>query len=434
MRRIVLLALFLSPGILHAQTIEEQLRDLRNEVLRLRQELDDVKQQLRDRDQRTEELPLIQAQVQEQAQTKVETSSKLPLKLFGTVVANTFVNTGEPNWLDIPNIANAKNPAFHPGSFSSTLRQTRIGAVFEGPEVAGMKVNGTVAMDFFGGIPNFQTGPVMGLPRLLYAYMRLDGEKTAVEIGQDQMILAPKNPTSLVGMSFPILYRSGNLYLRVPQIRAERQLASRGFGQIRAVGGILAPVAGDFVNAQYQFVPPNLAGERSRMPATQARLSWRASPAGPYEQPKWEFGASGHYGRERYATALVPSWAGAVDLDANFGRIGFGGEYFAGRNLDAFGGSIGQIAKSQGGFLEARLAATSRLSFNGGYGKDRLFKIARFPAQLTQNATVFANGIYSFTSEFRAGLEYQRLVTRPLGSGISSNRNQHFNLTFAYSF
>src|SRR5207244_88215 len=90
------------------------------------------------------------------------------------------------------------------------------------------------------------TGQVMGLPRLLYGYVRLDGEKIGIEIGQDQMILAPKNPTSLLGTSFPTLYRSGNLYLRAPQIRAERLLASGDFGQIRAVGGIMAPIAGDF--------------------------------------------------------------------------------------------------------------------------------------------------------------------------------------------
>jgi len=293
-------------------------------------------------------------------------------------------------------------------------------------------VNGTIAADFFGGIPNFQTGQVMGLPRLLYAYMRLDGEKTAFEIGQDHMVLAPKNPTSLAGMSFPTLYRSGNLYLRVPQIRAEQVLASGGFGQIRAVGGVIAPIAGDFTNAAYQFVPPNLAGERSKAPGAQSRVSWRATPAGPYEQPQWEFGVSGHYGRERYTTGVTPSWATAFDFDLNAGRIGLGGEYFVGRNMDAFGGSIAQIAKSQGGFVETRIAATSRLSFNGGYGADYLFHLDRLPANLSRNSTAFANMIYSFTPEFRTSLEYQRLTTKPVGR--SSNRNQHFNLTFAYSF
>src|SRR5262245_26830718 len=214
MRQILPVLFLLFPiQVAYSQTVDEQLREMRSEIQRLRQELDDVKHQLQERDQNFEQLPLLQAQIQEQAQTKVESSSKLPLKLFGTVASNTFYNTGNPNWLDIPNIANPKNPAFPNGSFSSTLRQTRFGAGFEGPEVARMKINGTVAMDFFNGIPNFQTGQVMGIPRLLYAYMRLDGEKTAVEIGQDSMILAPKNPTSLMGMAFPTLYRSGNLYL-----------------------------------------------------------------------------------------------------------------------------------------------------------------------------------------------------------------------------
>jgi hypothetical protein len=432
MPRILLILIIFSTSAAQAQTVDEQLRELRAEIQRLRQELDGVKQELRNRDQAVDDLPLLQAQVQEQAQTKVEAGSKLPLKIFGSIVANTFANTGEPNWLDIPNIAGARLPGIRPGSFSSTLRQTRIGAVFEGATVAGMKLNGTFVADFFGGIPNFQTGPVMGLPRLLYAYMRLDGEKTAIEIGQDQMMLAPKNPTSLMGMSFPTLYRSGNLYLRAPQIRVEQTVASGRLGQFRAVGGIMAPIGGDFPNTSYQFVPPNLAGERSRSPAVQSRLSWRAAPAGPYEQPQWEFGVSGHYGRERYTAGTLRSWATSADLDANVGRVGFGAEYFVGENLDAFGGSLGQVAKSQGGFVEARLAATSRLSFNSGYGTDRLFKLVRFPAPRSRNATFFANGIYNVTPEFRTGLEYQRLVTTPLNE--RSNLNHHFNLTFAYSF
>ena len=433
MVRMLLLLLFAAQP-LAAQSVEDQLKEMRAEIQRLRQELDAVKQELQDHSIAVDELPLLQAQIQEHAQTKIETNTKFPMKVTGTIVSNTFWNGGEPNWLDIPNIAGPYISGIGRGSFSSTLRQSRIGATLEGPDIAGMKLNGALFMDFFGGIPNFQTGQVMGLPRLLYAYMRLDGEKTAFEIGQDHMMLAPKNPTSLAGMSFPTLYRSGNLYLRTPQIRAERELASGEFGQIRAVGGIVAPIAGDFAgpNSTYQFVPPNLAGERSRMPAFQSRISWRAAPAGPYEQPQWEFGVSGHYGRERYATGVAPSWAAAADFDATSGRLGFGGELFAGRNMDAFGGSIAQIAKSHGGFIEGRIAATSRLGFNGGYGTDRLYELKQFPAGLSRNATLFTNTIYRFTPEFAAALEYRRLVTRPAAD--STRRNNHFNLTFAYSF
>ncbi len=427
---ILLFLLFAQPAA--AQTVEEEVRSMRQEIQQLRQELDDVKRELKNRPDAADEISLLQSQVQEQAQTKVETSSKFPMKVFGTIVSNTFLNTGEPNWLDIPNIAGITAPGLKPGSFSSSLRQSRIGALIDGPEVRGMKLNGSLVMDFFGGIPNFQTGQVMPLPRLLYGYVRMDGEKTAIEIGHDQMILAPKNPTSLAGMSFPTLYRSGNLYLRAPQIRVEQTVSSGDLGQIRIAGGVLSPVTGDFTNSSYQFVPPNLAGERSRMPAVQSRVSWRATPAGPYEQPQWEFGVSGHYGRERYATGFAPSWATAADFDFTSGKFGMGGEVFAGRNLDAFGGSLAQVAKSAGGFVEARLAATPRLSFNGGYGMDRLFETVKFPAALSRNSSIFANTVFSFAPEFRAGLEYQRLQTKPMTGGI--RKNDHFNLTFAYSF
>jgi len=426
------LLVLLSVRPLSAQTVEDQMRELRADVQRLRQELDEVKQELRARSEATENVPLIQAQILEQAQTKVETNSKFPLKVFGTIVSNTFWNSGEANWLDNPNIAGSHVAGLRPGSFSSALRQSRIGAILEGPDVGGMKLNGALAVDFYGGIPNFQTGPAIGLPRLVYGFVRLDGDKTAFEIGQDQMILAPKNPTSLMGTAFPTLYRSGNLYLRAPQIRAERLITSGGFGQIRAVGGILAPISGDFSSASYQFVPPNLAGERSRMPAVQSRLSWRATPAGPAEPPQWEFGVSGHYGHERFPAGVVPSWAAAADFDWTSGKLGFGGEYFAGRNLQAFGGSLGQTAKSHGGFIEGRFSATSRLSFNSGYGTDRLWDLAKFHAPLARNVTYFANSIYNFTPEFRAAFEYQRLSTKPIGN--NDRRNNHFNVTFAYSF
>ena len=93
---------------------------MRAEIQRLSEELDAVKQQLQNRPEAAEQVPLLQAQIQGRAQTKVETNSRFPMKVFGTVVSNTFWNTGEPNWLDIPNIAGPTTPGMK-SSFSSTL-------------------------------------------------------------------------------------------------------------------------------------------------------------------------------------------------------------------------------------------------------------------------------------------------------------------------
>ena len=86
----------------------------------------------------------------------------------------------------------------------------------------------------------------MGLPRLLYAFTRFEREGTALHVGQDDMMLAPRNPTSLAALSFPLLFRSGNLYLRVPQARIEQRLAGGTAAKLRLASGIVAPVGGDF--------------------------------------------------------------------------------------------------------------------------------------------------------------------------------------------
>ncbi len=448
------------PSPLGAQSLENELREMREEMARMRRDLDSLKEEVErlkgggspapaapkmtaapgqetyaaqvgeEQPSPAEALPMLQAQLAEHAQTKVESNSKMPVKIFGTIVFNSFFNSGEANWLENPNTVAAPPAAGLPsGSFSATLRQSRVGAIIEGPQVGSMRTSGFLAVDFFGGAPNFQTGQVMGLPRLLYGFMRLEGGRTAIEVGQDHMILAPRNPTSLAAMSFPDLYRSGNLYLRVPQARVERTFATGKTGEILAVGGIVAPIAGDFAGA-YSFVPPNLAGERSRHPAFQGRLAWRARPSS-FDR-SFELGFSGHYGNEEYVGGPISSWAAAIDLDASAGRIGLGGEWYVGKNIDAFGGSVGQLAKSAGGFVEGRFKVTPRLEFNGGVGRDRLFDMNLFPAALGGNTGIFANTIFRWTPEFASSFEYRWLSTVP--SQASARRNNHANFVLTYSF
>ena len=447
---IVPMIVLMSSVSLDAEGLEEELKAMRLEIRQLRQEVSSLRQELRDKlppaqglasgqqpPPDTEEvkaaelMPVLQAQVAEQAQTKVESSSRFPVKIFGNIVSNTFLNTGEANWLDSPNIVAAGPPSGLPrGSFSSTLRQSRVGATIEGPAIGSMKSSGFFAMDFFGGIPNFQNGQVMGIPRLLYAFARFEGETTAIEVGQDQMILAPRNPTSLSAMSFPELFRSGNLYLRVPQARIEQKFGRTKSAEWQAMLGILAPVAGDLVSDFLTFVPPNLAGERSRRPAVQARVAWSRRNA---ETDRGiEIGISGHAGSERYTTGSVPSRAAALDLDVRLGRVGFGGEWFVGKNIDAFGGSISQRAKSVGGFLEARLAATRSLDFNLGFGTDQLIDRGSFAAPLARNPSLFTNVIYRLTPEVATSFEYRRLSTIP--TQVAPRNNNHFGIVLAYSF
>ena len=238
-------------------------------------------------------------------------------------------------------------------------------------------------------------------------------------------MLAPRDPTSLAALSFPDLFRSGNLYLRVPQARVERKLG----GGLTVMGGIVAPIAGDFNEDFYLFVPPAGAGERSKMPAVQGHVGYKS---GDDEARQFAIGFSGHYGRERVGTVNEKSYAGAVDFNAQGGRIGAAGEFFFGENLDQFGGSINQNAKSAGGWAEARFRMTDRLSVNGGFGIDRLPDDEFITAVRRENRSIFSNVIFKLTPEVSTSVEYRFLST--LFRLDDRHENHHVNWVFSYSF
>ena len=204
-------------------------------------------------------------------------------------------------------------------------------------------------------------------------------ERTAFEAGQDEMILAPRNPTSLVAFSYPELYRTGNLYLRAPQLRVERVLAGSKQGQLRATVGLVAPI-GTYPTLDF---PGGSVSNGWKRPAVQARIGWQSAPPGSAaDQPGWALGVSGHYGRvalpEVNSSGTVvssfsqSSWAGAIDLDLHSRHFGFDAEGYIGNNLQSLGGGIGQPGRTSGGYFEGRVMATQRLQFNAGLGDDHL--------------------------------------------------------------
>jgi hypothetical protein len=371
-------------------------------------------------------LDMLRTQVAELAQIKVESSSRMPIKVFGTIHTNAFANSAAPNWMDSPNLVNVPPADGHAGSFSATLRQTRVGLLIDGPTLNGVRSNATVAMDFFGGIPGFATGQVMGLPRLLVAFARFEGQRTAVEVGQDHMMLAPVDPTSLASFAFPALFRSGNLYLRTPQARIEHRFGSH----VSVMGGIVAPIGGDVPGEDYRFVPPTLGGERSQRPGVQARI---AVSAGDRETSRHaDVGVSGHYGWERRGSGLVNSYASAIDFSVRRDLIGAAGEFFAGDNIDAFGGAAGLDARAQGGWAEVQFHPGARLSFAAGAGIDRLRGDPPAALPRHRNRSAYGTTIFQLTPEIQASFEYHWLATQP-GSG-AERRNHHFDWVLAYKF
>jgi hypothetical protein len=432
-RSLAFLVLFAAIGAPAAG--QEQPADVRRELMALRKEIADLRAEIAalksgpptaPLEKQDPAIELLRTQVAELAQSKVESTTKFPVKLFGTVHAQVFGNSATPNWMDLPNLVNADPADGHKGTFSATLRQSRIGITADGPTLGGARTNAVLAMDFFGGIPGFATGQVMGLPRLLVAFARIEGDNTAAEIGQDHVILAPKDPTSLAGFAFPLLFRSGNLYLRAPQVRLEQKI-----GPLRAMGGIVAPIGGDLAVEDFRFVPPALSGERSRRPGVQARVGY-ASDDDPAARTLADFGVSGHYGWERRPSTLADSWAGSIDFTLRRGWIGVAGEAFSGENIDAFGGALGLDARAAGGWAELQIRPTAAFSIQGGGGVDEIRGDARSTVARRRNESVYGNVIFAITPEIETSFEYRWLATSPRGA--DKRRNHHFDWVFAYKF
>jgi hypothetical protein len=411
------------------EVVATELARLRAEVAALRDELaaarlSPVRAVAVQPEQAAPTVEMLRAQVEEMAQTKVESSSRMPVRIFGAVVSNTVSNSGMANWLENPTIADPEIPGTAPGSFTSTLRQSQIGLNVGLIPVGGdWTASGAMVADFYGGTPGFVTGTVFGLPRLVYAFARLEHGGTAVVVGQDHNLLSPRDPTSLAAQSFPLLFESGNLYLRSPQVRLEQR-----FGGLAVKGGVFAPVAAD-ASDFYVFGPAAGAGERSRRPALEVRTDYTVGDDATDHE--FTVGVSTRYAWRKPGLDLESRASYAADFNVRVGRVGAAGEWFTTDEAVEFGSGVAQPRPAQGGWVEGRLRLTTKLSTNVGAGMDEVD--APVPAGArSENRSVFGNVIFNFTPEVGVSLEYRWLQTT-LGSAIKRT-NDHVNAAFVVRF
>src|SRR5438270_454026 len=80
---------------------------------------------------------LLNARVEEQRQTKVESGSKFRLRLSGLALFNLFDTAGNVDNLDVPAIALPKLAGFPTGGFGASVRQSIIGLTGIGPKIFG---------------------------------------------------------------------------------------------------------------------------------------------------------------------------------------------------------------------------------------------------------------------------------------------------------
>jgi hypothetical protein len=380
-----------------------------------------------------EEYNLLNAKVEDQYQTKVESASKYRLRLSGIALFNLFENRGAVDNQDIPTIA-LSTAGRAGGSFGGTLRQSQIGLDVFGPTWHGARIKGNLQMDFAGGFAETENGVTLGLMRLRTGVVRLDWPNTSVVVGQDAPFFSPLSPTSLASLAQPALSYAGNLWTWTPQLRVEHHFSTPGQSSITVQAGMLDPLTGGVPPDQFYRVPQ--AGEASRQPAYASRVAWNSSN----EDRAVSFGVGGYFSRQDWgAGRTVNGWAVTTDASIPISRLfTVSGEFYRGRAIGGLGGALGTSVvyygpaaastthveglDAIGGWAQLKLQATPKLEFNVAAGQDNPFASQFRDAAaagaayygVARNRSILTNFLYRPRSDLLMSMEYRRIQSYQL--------------------
>ncbi|MBS1787115.1 MAG: hypothetical protein JST85_05300 [Acidobacteria bacterium] len=410
-------------------------------------------QKLEDRLVKLEEQTEINAaQIKEHAQTKVESGSRLKLRLYGEILFNTYLNSSESANTDVPTIAfpNSVITGRKRNNLGATLRQSKIGLAMTGPRLGNARLSAHAEFDFWGGSLARTDGDMLGVLRIRTASARLDWDRTSVEIGQQDPLISPLTPNSLAAVWIPPMASTGNLWQWRPQITLEHRARLSDSSSLVLQGGFM-PNFSDISG-----VPVGTAGgvTLEGKPGYEGRIAFRRALE---DDRNLEIGFGGYgeqkafsFNRRVNSYALTGDWQ--IPLAS---RLTFSGEAYYGQSInlgersatsvDRLYAATGNVLNpatvirgihSAGGWAQLSIKATQKLEFNLAAGKDdpknddiRFGTIGNFTRFKNQAAS--ANFIYFLTQNFEMSLEYRRTLT-DYAPGRRSNN--HFNLAFGYLF
>ena len=321
--------------------------------------------------------------------------------------------------------------------FSLTPKQTRLGLKATGPVLGKMQSGALVEVDFYGG-GDAENKPV---PMMRHAYMTLDWpeEHFGILAGQTFDVISPLwMPT----LNYTVGWWEGNIGYRRPQIRL-----TKGFELAKNVEFKLEAAATRNIGRTNSFTSSySDTGQDSSIPGLQGRASL-TFPG--FNSKPTTVGVSGHWAEEEinhtntFANPKpIDSWSVNLDLTVPITTwLSLTGEAYAGQDLDAYLGGIGQgydttrrkEIRSDGGWAAVTLKPTPKWQFNVGGGFDKVPKrdVSAATAR-TFNSVIFGNAQYAFTPNFILGLEVSELRTEYKGQDDGEDLREQ--LSFIYKF
>lgn len=416
--------------------LERANRELTEEVRALRSQLaagnstPKVEAQGEEQPAVEEELAVQKQEIHEQAQTKVESSQRFPIRLKGMLLFNTFLNSKQGGEIQYPAVAAHRGDA----NGGATLRQSLFGFDYAGPEVAGGgKLHASLLMDFYGG-----SGQALDQSlRIRTADVRIDWKSRGVMLGIDKPIFAPRDPASLGQVGVSPLTGAGNLWMWIPQIRFEQTFHLSDVSLVRAQFGIVQ--TREIPSYQASDYVAEVEGAR---PGAEGRVEFSRSFA---NGGKFEFAPGFHVSTSHVAHAPVPSRVGSFDwLVSPWRKVELTGALYLGENVSHLGtGGAGEgfhvagaqqvtSLHSRGGWAQLTYIATDRLSFHLFHGRQDDRNRLLPAGQIGTNAAYGINFFYRLAPNFLMSVETSQVRTSYVDWG--RRINNHYDLAFAYLF
>jgi hypothetical protein len=404
------------------------LRELKVEVQELRAAREDTAPPSRSQAQAVEEeQQLLNAKVEEQYQTKVESASRYRVRLSGIVLLNLFNNRGVVDNPDFPSFIHEPGPADLTTGFGGSLRQSMLGFEIFGPSIRNARVDANAQFDL-AGAPSFNSYQTpVGLLRLRTAVVRMTWAKTTLAAGQDVPFFSPLSPTSVSSLALPAFSYSGNLWTWQPQLRAEHRLDLGENASVLIQGGILSPL-------------------RSHQPAYATRFAWNRR----LFQRQLTIGAASYYSRQDWGFQRgVNAWAGSSDWTVPLTqRWDLSGEFYRGKAVGQLGGGINQTVvtsgniadpatqvrglNSTGGWTQLKFRQTERIEWNAALGQDNPLArdLRAFPfiqqnylaPPIARNRSTILNIIYRPRSDVLLSGEYRWIKTFTLQDSSAAHQ------------
>lgn len=442
------------------ESMRQELADSRNEMQAMRAELSELRRELGEKntsatdtavtalrssvEQLQDTSEVLEAEVKQHDQTKVESESKFPVRISGSVLFTSMVNSGTTDNIDVPTVAVAPRPNAAQGSLSATARQTILGLEASGPHFGRARSSAALSVDFFGGIPYADTATAAGLLRLRTAEATVAWPDRALRVAFERPILTPREPTSWITVGEPALAWSGNLWTWSPQFEFSQNLPRGWNGQLALID---AGAPGAFGGTGLRTPDP---AERSRQPGYEAHLG------NAFGEGRVAWGAGGYYSRQAYSYGRhLDAWAGTADVKITpAAPLEISGAFYRGRGIGGLGGGAfkdyvpysgytqiralddeggwGQVKWKFSPEMEANVAAGEDNAYSSELrGSDYATELNTYE-NLARNLTAYGNFIYRPRTYLLFSAEYRQIRSWPITG--SANDNHIVGLAAGYLF